>query len=118
MHPRINELNDAFLATGEGTAKEVLEFKVGIEPTAFVTAVGFGSSFKKGIPSALRVSCGSVIRAPDRRNAGRVFDCHLELWHLFRSSVVAKQQVLTKLTLDSTRGKLRQPYYSFVLFSL
>lgn len=64
MHPRINDSNDAFLATGEGTGKEVLLFKVGIEPTAFVTAVGFGSSFKKSIPSALRASCGSVIRAP------------------------------------------------------
>jgi len=79
MHPRINVSNDAFLATGEGTGKEVLEFKVGIEPTAFVTAVGFGSSFKKGIPPALRASCGSVIRALDRRNAGRVLDCYLEL---------------------------------------
>ena len=57
MHPRINDSNDAFLATGEGTGKEVLLFKVGIEPTAFVAAVGFGSSFKK----VFRPHCGLLV---------------------------------------------------------
>lgn len=57
MHPRINDSNDAFLATGEGTAKEVLEFKVGIEPTAFVTAVGLGLRSKK----VFRPHCGLLV---------------------------------------------------------
>lgn len=62
-----------FLATGEGTAKEVLEFKLGIEPTAFVTAVGFRVFVQK----RYSVRTAGFLWFSDKST--RVFDCYLEL---------------------------------------